>query len=339
MSTDMSAAFEAGHDHVFLGGSPPRNERRTWIVVALCTATMLLEIVGGAAFGSVALVADGVHMSTHAGAMLLAALAYRYARAHARDARFTFGTGKFGDLAAFASAVALALFAVLVFAEAVSRVFSPVPIDFMAALPIAAAGLAVNVASALLLAEDHHHDHGHGHGHDHAHSHEEHDHGHDDHDHDDDHDHAHDHHHATIGRDNNLRAAYVHVLADSAVSALVIVALLLDWTLGWWWMDPLMGMIGAAVIANWSYGLIRSAGAVLLDMNPSPALAVRIRREIEATGARIADLHLWRLGPGHLGAIVALRAEAPGAPSDYKARLESLPSLSHVTIEVEPAPR
>jgi cation diffusion facilitator family transporter len=328
MSTDASAAFEAGHDHVFLGGSTDRNERRTWMVVILCTAMMLLEIVGGAAFGSVALIADGVHMSTHAGAMLLAALAYRYARAHARDARFTFGTGKFGDLAAFASAVALALFAVLVFAEAVSRVFAPVPIDFIAALPIAGAGLAVNAASALLLAEDHHHDHAHGHDH----GHDAHHHAHQDHEH-------HDREDASIGRDNNLRAAYVHVLADSAVSALVIVALLLDWTLGWRWMDPLMGMIGAAVIANWSYGLIRSAGAVLLDMNPSPTLAARIQGEIEATGARIADLHLWRLGPGHLGAIVALRAEAPHAPADYKARLESLPGLSHVTIEVEQAPR
>lgn len=328
MNDTAMAGIEFGHDHVFHGEATARNERRTWMVVGLCTAMMLIEIAGGAIFGSVALIADGVHMSTHAGAMLLAAVAYRYARAHAHDARFTFGTGKFGDLAAFASAVALALFAVLVFAEAASRIFAPVPIDFAAALPIAGAGLAVNVASALLLAEDHHHDHAHDHDHDHG----EHHHAEDLHD---DHDHA----HASIGRDNNLRAAYVHVLADSAVSALVILALLLDWTLGWRWMDPLMGMIGAAVIANWSYGLLRSAGAVLLDMNPSPSLAARVRREIEATGASIADLHLWRLGPGHLGAIVALRAEAPRAPADYKARLESLPGLSHVTIEVEQAPR
>jgi cation diffusion facilitator family transporter len=315
----MSAA--AGHDHLFLSESHARSERKTWAVIWLCAAMMLGEIVGGVLFGSIALVADGLHMSTHAGALLLAALAYRFARRHARDARFTFGTGKFGDLAGFTSAIILAAIAVLIGYEAISRFLDPVPIRFAEAIPIACLGLAVNVASAWLLSggADHHH---------HGHHHHDHDH---DHDHDDDHAPA---AHAAH-RDNNLRAAVVHVMADAAVSVLVIVGLLLARALGWVWMDPLAGLVGAVVIASWSWGLIRDTGAILLDMNPDNALTARMRAAIEVDGDRLTDLHLWRLGPGHLGAIVAVATAQPRGPEFYRARLQRFDALSHLTIEVD----
>ncbi len=302
-----------GHSHVFLGDGHSRAERRTWAVIALCGAMMLLEIVGGALFGSIALIADGLHMSTHAGALLLAALAYSYARRHANDARFTFGTGKLGDLAGFTSAVILALIALLIGYEAVTRFVRPVPIDFAEAIPIAALGLVVNIASAWLLTSGGHHHH-HGHDHDHHHGH---DHG------------SHAHH------DNNMRAAVVHVMADAAVSVLVIVGLLLARAFGWFWMDPLAGVIGACVIASWSYGLIRGTGAMLLDMNPDRHLTGRLREAIERDGDKLADLHVWRLGPGHLGAIISVATQYAREPDFYKRRLEAFHSLSHVTVEVE----
>jgi cation diffusion facilitator family transporter len=226
------------HEHLFLGADHARNERKTWTVIALCGAMMVAEIVGGALFGSMALMADGLHMSTHAGALLIAAFAYTYARRHAHDPRFTFGTGKLGDLAAFTSAIVLAMIALLIAGESVVRLLHPVSIAFDEAIAVAVLGLGVNLASAWLLRDDHdHHHHGHDHGHQHASPHEEHDHA----------DHARDHH-----RDLNLRAAYVHVLADAAVSILAIVGLLAGRELGWIWMDPVMGIVGACVIANWS---------------------------------------------------------------------------------------
>jgi cation diffusion facilitator family transporter len=316
------AAGDFGHDHVFLGAGHARNERRTWGVIALCTVMMAAEIVGGLMFGSIALVADGMHMSTHAGALLLAALAYRYARRHADDARFTFGTGKLGDLAGFTSAVVLAMIAMLIGYEAVMRLIAPIPVQFDEAIAIAVLGLGVNLASAFMLgAHEHGHDHEHGHAHD------------DDHD-DHDHDHAHDHHHTH--RDHNLRAAVVHVMADAAVSVLVIVGLLLGRFLGWVWMDPVAGLAGAIVIASWSYALIRDTGSVLLDMTPDPNMAENIRMAIERDGDRLCDLHLWRLGPGHIGAIVSIATAMPRAPTFYRERLAPFGSLSHVTIEVHP---
>jgi cation diffusion facilitator family transporter len=341
--TNLEAGLPAaGHSHVFFGEGHEHAERRTWIVIWLCSAMMALEIIGGALFGSIALIADGLHMSTHAGALLLAALAYSYARKHARDARFSFGTGKLGDLAGFTSAVILAMIAILIGYEAVSRLFSPVPIQFAEAIPIACLGLAINVASALVLSGGDHHHHGHdqhhdGQGHD-----EEHrittpngvlllsvleknhppvfrirangavapsaplvkietvrpggerqvfqmeDHG----DYLQSADEIPEPHaftvHLTVGdtdypilfeehgrnhraaahRDNNMRAAVVHVMADAAVSVLIIVGLLLARSFGWLWMDPVAGIVGALVIASWSYGLIRDTGAILLDMNP-----------------------------------------------------------------------
>jgi cation diffusion facilitator family transporter len=331
----MSETFPAPHRHTFLGEGHERNERRTWMVIWLCGFMMVAEIIGGLWFGSIALVADGLHMSTHASALLLAALAYSYARRHAQDQRFTFGTGKLGDLAGFTSAIVLAMIALLIAYEAVGRFIAPVPIRFDEAIPIAALGLLVNVASVLLLSGGGH-DHGHAHGHSHADEDASHDHDHD-HDHAYDHDDADgDHHrpHSAAHRDNNMRAAVVHVLADAAVSVLVIVGLLLGRFFGWVWMDPLAGLVGAIVIASWSYGLIRDTGAILLDMNPDLAMAKRVRTVIEADGDRLTDLHLWRLGPGHLGAIVSVATTQPRGPDYYRSLLLGFGALSHVTVEV-----
>ena len=392
-------------NHVFLGEGHELAERRTWWVIWLCGAMMLMEIAGGLLFGSIALVADGLHMSTHAGALLLAALAYSYARRHATDERFTFGTGKLGDLAGFTSAIVLAMIALLIGWEAISRLLAPVPIAFSEAIPIAGLGLAVNIVSAWLLSGGEHHHHGHGH------SHGAHDHGHDERhvvdldgssaileihedgvpprfrvhtalpaeelaletirpdgarqvftlyrrgdvvesveeipephaftvvlQHDaasalvrfEEHAHAQD----SAHRDNNMRAAVVHVIADAAVSVLVIVGLLLAKMFGWLWMDPLAGIIGACVIASWAYGLVRDTGRILLDMNPDANLTERLRQEIETDGDRLTDLHVWRLGPGHLAAVLSVATGAGRRAEEYHARLRHFRTLSHVTIEV-----
>src|SRR6266481_5859707 len=325
------------HDHVFLGEDHEKAERRTWAVIILCSVMMIAEIVGGALFGSLALIADGLHMSTHAGALLLAALAYSYARKYANDRNFTFGTGKFGDLAGYSSAIVLAMMALLIGYEAVSRLFNPVPISFNEAIPIAVLGLVVNVASAWLLSGGHHgHSHGHSHDHDHDHGEkparidsstgaldvelEEHD-----------HEAAHGAHY----RDNNMRAAVIHVMADAAISVLVIVGLLTARAFGWLWMDPLAGFIGALVIANWSFGLLRDTGSILLDRTPDPRMAEKVRRVVESDGDRVTDLHLWRLGPGHLGAIVSVATSGAREAAHYRQRLAKFADLSHVTVEVQ----
>jgi cation diffusion facilitator family transporter len=319
------------HSHVFLGDGHERAERRTWAVIALCTIMMIAEIIGGALFGSLALIADGLHMSTHAGALLLAALAYTFARKYAADPNFTFGTGKFGDLAGYSSAIVLAMIALLIGYEAVLRFLDPVPIAFNEAIPIAVLGLAVNIVSAWLLAGGHHHGHGHDHDHGHSHGHSHHH----DHEHDDGHDHAENRVDERHHRDNNMRAAVIHVAADAAVSVLVIAGLLLARAFGWLWMDPLAGLIGALVIASWSIGLLRDTGAILLDRMPDRAMADKVRIAIESEGDRITDLHLWRLGPGHLGAIVSIATSKPREPAHYRQRLADFPDLSHVTVEVQ----
>jgi cation diffusion facilitator family transporter len=308
----------ASHNHVFLGQGHEQNERRTWAVIALCAVMMVAEIVGGLLFGSIALVADGLHMSTHASALLLAALAYRYARRHADDPRFSFGTGKLGDLAGFSSAIVLAMIAILIGYEAISRLIAPVPISFNEAIPIAVLGLIVNVVSALLLGGGGH-EHGHSHEHSHAHS----------------HDHSHEHAHGKAHRDNNMRAAVIHVLADAVVSVLVIAGLLLARSFGWLFMDPVASLVGAAVIASWSYGLIRDTGAILLDMNPDRGMAEKVRATIERDGDRLEDLHLWRLGPGHLGAILSVVTTKPHDADHYRRLLHHFRNLSHVTVEVQ----
>ena len=318
------------HRHVFLAADHERSERKTWAVIALCGAMMVAEIVGGLLFGSIALVADGWHMSTHAGALLLAAMAYSFARKHATDARFSFGTGKVGDLAGFTSAIVLAMIALLIGYESVSRLFQPVPIHFAEAIPIAALGLAVNLASAWLLSggSHHHHDHPARSRHDEAAT-QHHTHGTDGTVILDIHEHS-----AGAHRDNNMRSAIIHVAADAMVSVLVIVGLVLARLFGWLWMDPLAGIVGAAVIASWSYGLVRDTGAVLLDVVPDRKLADSLRQTIENEGDRLADLHLWRVGPGHLAAIVCVATSEQREPDYYRERLARYKVLSHVTIEV-----
>ncbi|WP_027231562.1 CDF family Co(II)/Ni(II) efflux transporter DmeF [Phyllobacterium sp. UNC302MFCol5.2] len=310
MSHDHAIHLPQGtHAHVFLGDDHERNERRTWFVIALTATMMVAEIVAGTVFGSMALVADGWHMSTHTAAMLIAALAYLYARKNASNPRFTFGTGKFGDLAGFASAVILALIALLIGWESFLRLANPISISFPQAISVAVLGLAVNLVCAWLLRDDHsHHHHGH---------------------------HGDNHHHH--GHDHNLRAAYLHVLADALTSVLAIIALLAGSIYGWLWLDPAMGIVGALVIARWSWGLIRDAGGVLLDYVPQGEdLPDEIRGAIEKEGDVITDLHVWQLGPGHHGAIVSLLSDDPKAPSSYRAKLAHIHELSHVTVEVEP---
>jgi cation diffusion facilitator family transporter len=305
------------HDHVFLGARHDRNEHRTWLVVGLTATTMVVEIVGGMVFGSMALLADGWHMSTHAGALAIAAIAYGYARRHAGDPRFAFGTGKLGDLAGFASAIVLALVALMIGWASMTRLVDPVPIHFDEAIAIAVFGLVVNLASAWLLGGHEHH-----HGNDDADQHQHHD--------------SHDHHqrqHAGHD-DHNLRAAYAHVLADALTSVLAIVGLLAGRLYGWTWLDPVMGIVGTAVIAHWSWRLVRDAGAVLLDAAPSAAITRAIRDRIEVGHDRIADLHVWRVGPGHHAAIISLVSDSPLPVETYKARLGGVAGLSHVTVEV-----
>ena len=314
------------HDHVYLGRDHARNERRTWLVVALSAATMVVEIIAGLAFRSMALLADGLHMMSHAGALTIAALAYLYARRHARDPGFSFGTGKVGDLASFASAVILGIVALLVGYESLIRLYSPVAIKFDEAIPIAVIGLLVNIASAWLLGGDHSHEHDHGHGHDHDHEH---------------HDHAHDNHardQVDLHRDHNLSSAYFHVLADAATSVLAIAALLAGRYYGLNWLDPIMGIAGAILIGRWSIKLMRASGAVLTDAVPDPQLAGQVREKLEVGDDRVADLHLWRLGPGHTAVVVTIVSDAPQEPEHYKERLHGLPSLSHVTVEVQRCP-
>jgi cation diffusion facilitator family transporter len=310
------------HSHAFLGEAHEQNERKTWTVITICAAMMFAEIVGGVWFGSVALIADGLHMSTHAGALFIAAMAYTYSRRHISDERFAFGTGKFGDLAAFASAIALAMIAVLIGYESLDRFIHPVLISFGQAIPIAVLGLGVNLLCAYLLRDDQEHHHHHHHSGDfHAHSHA-----------------PANNPGAAFHRDNNLRAAFVHVLADAAVSVLVIIGLVAGHQFGWIWMDPAMGLIATLVILNWSWSLIRSAGAVLLDAAADAPLSRKIAARLEQNGDRISDLHIWRVGPGHLAAIISLVSDHPDHPSSYKKRLADLPGLSHVTIEVERCP-
>lgn len=301
------------HEHAFLGAAHSKNERRTWLVVWLTAATMIAEIVGGSVYGSMALMADGWHMSTHAGALAIAALAYRYAREHLGDSRFSFGTGKCGELAGYSSALILAVVALLIGYQSVLRLFDPVTIRFDEAIGIAVIGLLVNLASAWLLRDEHRQTH--------------------EHEHDREHEHAHAHHH-----DHNLRAAYLHVLADALTSVLAIVALVAGSRYGCIWMDPVMGIVGTAVIARWSLSLLRSSGAVLLDTVTDPRLAAQIKAALEVGTDRVADLHLWRVGPGHAALIATVVAEQPDSPAHYKARLNGLHGLSHVTIEVHPCP-
>jgi cation diffusion facilitator family transporter len=309
--------------HVFLGAGHGRSESRAKLAAMVTAVFMAVEIACGFAYHSMALLADGVHMATHVGALGLAAGAYWLARRYAGNTRFTFGSGKFGDLAAFSSAIILGVTALVVAVESLQRLLSPATVRYGDALLIASIGLCVNLISALILKDDNHshagHSHaGHSHGHDHGHAHEAHDHGH------------------QHGTDNNMRAAYVHVLADAATSVLAIIALACGYFFGWGFLDPLCGVIGAFVIASWSYGLIRDSAMVLLDADSNPKRSSAIKAMIEEEmGARVADLHLWRLGPGHEGLIVSLVSPDETSAEQIKAALRKhYPDLSHVTVEV-----
>ncbi len=301
-------AYDAAalHDHDYLGSNHDQNARRTLWVVGLTAIMMVGEIVAGVITGSMALLADGIHMATHAGALGVAAIAYAYAKRHKNSPQFSFGTGKVGDLAGFASALVLATFAIGIAIESVSRLFEPINVAFGEAAIVAVLGLAVNIVSALLLSGGHHHHHGHG-----------------------DHEHGHDH-----GHDNNLRSAYVHVLADALTSVLAIAALLAGRYLGLGWMDPVMGIVGAIVIARWSWTLMRDTAAVLLDKTDM-ALADAVRFAIEKPGdASVVDLHVWRVGPeAHAGIVSVEKLVASDVP-DMRSRLAHLSALRHLTVEV-----
>lgn len=299
---------QSTHEHNFLGASHDAHARRTRWVVALTAAMMVIEIAAGWWTGSMALLADGIHMATHAGALGVAAFAYWFAKRHSGNPRFTFGTGKIGDLAGFASALVLALFAIGIALESFQRLLQPASIAYSEAIWIAVLGLAVNLASAWLLGADHHHDHGHSHHHHH--------------------DHRHGH------ADNNLRSAYLHVLADALTSVMAIVALLAGRYLGWAWMDAAMGLVGAAVIARWSWSLMRDTTAVLVDAEAGPDRYDEVRQAIDNDDAIITDLHIWRVGPGHYAVIVSLIAAEPHRPEDYARRLAVHEEYVHVTVEV-----
>ncbi|MEO5352628.1 MAG: CDF family Co(II)/Ni(II) efflux transporter DmeF [Magnetococcus sp. XQGC-1] len=314
------------HAHTFGQDVVQAGEQSTRWVVGLTFVTMIIELLAGYFTGSMALTADGWHMSTHAAALGISAFAYRFARQNAHNPRFTFGTGKVGTLAGFASAVALAMVALLLAWESVNRLIDPVPVHFQEAILVAFAGLLVNVISAWLLGG---HDHHHGGHHDHDDHHDHHDHDH--HDHDD-----HDHHDGPEHKDFNLRAAYMHVLADALTSVTALIALTCGMYLGWVWMDPLMGVIGSLVIAVWSYGLLRESGQVLLDAEEHGERAGRIRDLMQhaGEGVEVVDLHLWRVGTANFACIVSLVAHDPQPSLHYRQRLMEIPGLDHITVEI-----
>ncbi|MFL9673365.1 CDF family Co(II)/Ni(II) efflux transporter DmeF [Pseudomonas marginalis] len=300
----MTLITSHAHDHVFLGAAHDENARRTLWVVMLTVVMMVAEIAAGYLTGSMALLADGFHMATHAGALGIAAAAYAYAKRHARSPRYSFGTGKVGDLGGFASALILALVALGIGVESVVRLLEPTEVQFGTATLIAILGLVVNIVSALLL----------GHGHSHEHDHE--------------------HHH---GSDNNLKSAYVHVLADALTSVLAIAALLAGRYLGWVWLDPVIGIVGAIVIARWAWSLMGATAGVLLDQTDEH-VAAEIRKLVEHPGdARITDLHVWRVGPDAHAAIVSVLGQATTDADTLRERLKAVHEVSHLTIEFRSA--
>jgi cation diffusion facilitator family transporter len=305
-------------------GTAERNTRR---VIALTAVMMVVEILAGWRFHSMALLADGWHMGTHVAAFLIAAMAYALARRHRGDRSFTFGTGKIDVLGGYTSAVILGIVALFMAAESLMRLFEPLKINYNETIGIGLVGLCVNVASALLLKHDHGHGHAHSHGHDQHHAH--------------DHHHGDDHHHGGEGEDLNLKAAYIHVIADAVTSVLAISALLAGKYLGWVWMDPVMGIVGSAVVAQWSWGLLRDTSSILLDRTPETDLTDEIRKAVEADeGTKVTDLHIWQVGVGQFSAVVSIAAKEPRTPEHYRHIFSEHEELRHVTIEIcrqEPA--
>ena len=309
----MASSQGNRHSHSFLGATHDENARRTRWVVLLTFAMMVVEILAGYVTGSMALLADGFHMATHAGALGIAAVAYAYARRNAANEHFSFGTGKVGDLAGFASALVLALVSLGIAVESMLRLLNPTTVAFAEAASIAAVGLVVNIVSALLLSGGHHHAHDHS-----THSHSS-------------HAHAHDHSHQ-VGADNNIRAAYIHVLADALTSVLAIIALLAGRYFGWVWLDPVMGIAGAIVIGRWSFVLMKASAAVLLDVTDE-RIAEAIRQKLQAPShVEITDLHVWQVGPQARAVIVSV-AGRNMTVEQIRQRLHDIPTISHLTVE------
>lgn len=308
------------HSHAFLGAAHDENARRTLWVVALTFAMMVVEIAAGYVTGSMALLADGFHMATHAGALGIAAGAYAFARRNVNNQHFSFGTGKVGDLAGFASALILALVALGIAVESVARLLNPTSVAFGEAAIVATVGLLVNIVSALMLSGGHHHGHDHHSPHHHGHAAE--------------HDHAHEH---APGGDNNMRAAYIHVLADALTSVLAIVALLAGRYFGWVWLDPVMGVVGSLVIGRWAYSLMKASAAVLLDVTDEH-VAAEIREILAPVpDMRITDLHVWQVGPQARAAIVSVAGSGLTA-RQIREQLQPVHEISHLTIECQAAP-
>jgi cation diffusion facilitator family transporter len=313
------------HNHAFDAGNRAA-EQRTWIVVGITAITMVVEIVGGIITGSMALLADGWHMSTHVVALSIAGMAYLLARRWSRDARFAFGTWKIEVLGAFASALLLGVVAIAMGVESIHRLVEPAPINFVPALAVAVMGLVVNLASAWVLHSGHeghedgetaHRDPDHDHPHEHGHGHQD------------------DHHHAKAHHDLNLRSAYVHVVADAFTSVLAIAALAAGLWAGWSWLDPVMGLVGGGVIAWWAKGLLADSARVLLDREMDAPVVNRIRGAIESdSDAEIADLHVWRVGRASYAAVLTVVAHEPLTPAAYRGRLAHIDSLVHVSVEV-----
>lgn len=298
-----------------------KGEKRTLYVLLLTGVTMVVEIIAGTLFGSMALLADGWHMGTHVAAFTITIIAYRYARKHAQDPIYSFGTGKVNVLGGFASAVALAVVALMILIESVERIFSPHTIHFNEAIAVAFIGLAINIFSAFLLKDHHHHDHSHDHSHGHGHEQE--------------HSHDHDHDHSHKQEDHNLKAAYIHVLADATTSLFAIIALVFGKYFGWNWLDPIMGIVGTLIITRWAYGLLKDTSPILLDAslkNLDKDLIVKAIEEDKDN--RIVDLHIWRLGANHYAAIISLVTHYPQSAEHYKELLKDFKDLEHITIEV-----
>lgn len=316
------------HRHDFIADAAGAERGTRW-VMALTALTMVAEIITGSLSGSMALLADGWHMATHVAAFAIAVFAYRYARTRAADARFTFGTGKVTVLGGFTSAITLGVVALMMTIESVARLFEPLDIRFDDAIWVACIGLAVNLLCGLILHRaGHQHDQGHHHDHDHRHAHPL-----------DAHEHPHDQsHHDDPGTppDHNLQAAYLHVVADALTSVLAIVALFAGKYFGMSWLDAAMGLVGAALITRWAWGLARNSATILLDRTDDPATDQAIRAAIAAAAPEdsVADLHVWQIAPGHLAAAMTIVSHQPRTADVYRAVLAGIEGLAHVTVEV-----
>lgn len=311
------------HDHTFGQDQRRPGESRTFIVIAITALMMVVEVFAGVHYGSMALLADGLHMASHTVALGITAFAYVYARRHARNRDFSLGTGKVNALGGFTGAVLLAIFALFMAFESIERLLNPVDIAFNQAMLVALLGLVVNGASVFILGmdnhdHDHHHSHGH-HSHDHSHDH---------------HSHKHHSHEKSDHHDHNLKSAYLHVMADALTSLLAIAALLSAKLFGWVWMDPVIGVVGSVLVARWSCSLLITTASVLLDRQAPEKLQNTIKEAMEQDGdSRVADLHVWSIGPDIYAAQITLVAHNPATPDDYKKRIPKSTGLVHTIIE------